>query len=71
MSDATEQFSIQPHPAKSNNPNADPNVGGDRQLGSGVPSGPGIQIPDKDTAQNLEQPRSKEELEKRTAELNK
>lgn len=56
-------------------------MGGDRQLGTGVPSGPGIQIPDKDTASQLEQPActyarplltpAKEELAKRTAELNK
>lgn len=56
-------------------------MGGDRQMGTGVPTGPGIQIPDKDAASQLGQPActyahtpltpAKEELAKRTAELNK
>ncbi|WFD04055.1 hypothetical protein MOBT1_002754 [Malassezia obtusa] len=71
MSGGNDNISIQPHPAKTNNPASDPNVGGDRSIGSGVPGGPGIQIPDKETAERLEKPASKEELAARTAELNK
>ncbi|WFD40815.1 uncharacterized protein MJAP1_003804 [Malassezia japonica] len=70
MSD-DQKISIQPHPATSNNPSTDPKVGGNAALASGAPATPGIQKLDAETANNLDKPLSKEELQKRTEELNK
>ncbi|THU85125.1 hypothetical protein K435DRAFT_970834 [Dendrothele bispora CBS 962.96] len=68
-------FSIQPHPAKSNDP-ADLQPSGP---GSGLRNNDamaahhahGPQIPSTQTAAGLEQPLSREELRARQAELNK
>jgi len=70
-----QQFTIQPHPAKSNNP-ADAES---PQLGAGLNSSPEMQahhardpyIPSKEIKDNLEQPLSRDELRARAAELNK
>jgi len=70
-----QRFTIQPHPAKTNNP-AD--VEGP-QPGGGLTSNPEMQahhargpyVPSKDIKDNLEQPMNREELRARAAELNK
>ncbi|KAI0002472.1 hypothetical protein BJV74DRAFT_765382 [Russula compacta] len=68
-------YSIQPHPAKTNDP-AD--LAGDPQSGRGLTSQAGVgvfnarepHIPSKDILDNVEQPKSREELRARAAELN-
>ncbi|KAF8880521.1 hypothetical protein BD779DRAFT_1446226 [Infundibulicybe gibba] len=73
---ATEPtFSIQPHPAKSNDP-ADLQA---PQAGGGLASGHaadahharGPHVPSAEIAQGLEEPLTREELRARAAELNK
>lgn len=69
-----QQFSIQPHPAKTNNP-ADLAP----QPGAGITSKPefeafhtpGPYVPSAATANSVEPPKSREELRARAAELNK
>ncbi|KAG7440474.1 uncharacterized protein BT62DRAFT_938009 [Guyanagaster necrorhizus] len=68
------RFSIQPHPAKTNDP-SDLN----QPAGGGLRSDPVVgahhardpHIPKQDVLNSLEQPLSREELRKRQAELNK
>jgi len=68
-------FSIQPHPARTNDPR---DLEGP-QLGAGLNSKPEFQafhargpyIPNQDVINSLEQPASRDELRARTAELNK
>ncbi|KAH7920836.1 hypothetical protein BV22DRAFT_988593, partial [Leucogyrophana mollusca] len=70
-----QSFSIQPHPAKSNNP---AEVEGP-QLGAGLNSNPEMQahhardphVPSREILNSLEQPKSREELQKRAEELNR
>jgi len=70
-----QQFSIQPHPAKSNNP---AEVEGP-QVGGGLNSNPEMQahhargphVPSQEIKNSLEQPLSRDELKARAAELNK
>ncbi|KAF7973349.1 hypothetical protein HWV62_15513 [Athelia sp. TMB] len=85
-SNSSEQsFSIQPHPAKSNNPNELEAVNGqkwgggltserpDIQSGGGFQAhnAHGPQIPSQQLQAGLEEPASREELHARAAELNK
>ncbi|KAL0958815.1 hypothetical protein HGRIS_014134 [Hohenbuehelia grisea] len=65
-------FSIQPHPAKSNDP-ADLKGGNSYGSGAGMQAhnARGPHVPNQDLLNNLEQPLSREELRKRQAELNK
>ncbi|OBZ77468.1 hypothetical protein A0H81_01896 [Grifola frondosa] len=74
-SDPEPTFSIQPHPAKTNDPrDLEP-----PQPGGGLNSIPEIQahhardpyIPSADVMKNIEPPKSREELRARAAELNK
>ncbi|EST06866.1 hypothetical protein PSEUBRA_003660 [Kalmanozyma brasiliensis GHG001] len=72
MSDANNQnkgeeqsFTIQPHPATTNDPNHDPALG-DKQNAFGGKPGPAVV-----NTEQLEEPASREELAKRSAELNK
>jgi len=67
--DGEQQFTIQPHPAKDNNP-ASLQPGNGSQLAPGVTSAPGPQVLSNETANSLEQPLSHEELQKRANELN-
>jgi len=70
-----QQFSIQPHPATSNNP---AEVEGP-QVGGGLNSNPEMQahhargphVPSQEIKNSLEQPLSRDELKARAAELNK
>ncbi|KAH7915569.1 hypothetical protein BJ138DRAFT_997734 [Hygrophoropsis aurantiaca] len=70
-----QMFSIQPHPAKSNNPGEVE----EPQVGAGLNSNPELQahhargphVPSPEILNRLEQPKTHEELEKRTAELNR
>ncbi|WFD32434.1 hypothetical protein MSPP1_003481 [Malassezia sp. CBS 17886] len=73
MSDESNTFKIQPHPATTNDPKTDPalNQGAAQSTGNPTQAAPGIQILDSKTAANLEKPLSKEEIAKRSAELNK
>ncbi|KAH9975472.1 hypothetical protein BGW80DRAFT_1297253 [Lactifluus volemus] len=73
-----QQFSIQPHPAKSNNPadltagdGPQPGCGLDSQSGAEIFHARGPHIPSEDIVKNLEQPQTREELHARAAELNK
>ncbi|KAI0254506.1 hypothetical protein BJV78DRAFT_1184735 [Lactifluus subvellereus] len=76
MSSQEQQFTIQPHPAKTNNP-AD--LTGGPQSGCGLDSQSGARIfhardphiPSEDIVKGLEQPKTREELHARAAELNK
>ncbi|EIW75962.1 hypothetical protein CONPUDRAFT_111803 [Coniophora puteana RWD-64-598 SS2] len=71
-----QQFTIQPHPAKTNNPSdlVDP-----PQPGAGLNSNPEMQahharqphVPSQDILNSLEQPKSREELRARQEELNR
>ncbi|KAI0266384.1 hypothetical protein BC834DRAFT_874326 [Gloeopeniophorella convolvens] len=71
-----QQYSIQPHPAKTNDP-ADLTEG--PQLGGGLNSNPeagafharGPYVPPRDLTDGLEQPQSREELRARSADLNR
>ncbi|KAG2354832.1 hypothetical protein BDR07DRAFT_1231153, partial [Suillus spraguei] len=71
-----QQFSILPHPAKSNDP-AD--LVGGLQYGAGLTSKPEFHayhardpyVPSKDIVNSLEAPLSREELHRRAEELNK
>jgi len=71
-------FSIQPHPAKTNDP-ADLNPNPAPQPGGGLQSSQAYQahhatgpfIPDQQMMASLEQPKTREELHARQAELNK
>ncbi|TFY51493.1 hypothetical protein EVG20_g10977 [Dentipellis fragilis] len=73
---ADQQFTIQPHPATTNDP-ADLEHPG-QQLGGGLNSGnnpavymaPGPQIPTRDVSEALPPPAGSEELAARSAELN-
>ncbi|KAK0495671.1 hypothetical protein EDD18DRAFT_1354178 [Armillaria luteobubalina] len=73
--DKESTFSIQPHPAKTNDPSDlnPPTQGGglrsDPVMGAHHAKGP--HIPKQDILNSLEQPLSREELRKRQAELNK
>ncbi|EPQ31088.1 uncharacterized protein PFL1_01277 [Pseudozyma flocculosa PF-1] len=60
-----QSFTIQPHPATTNDPNTDPALKGGQ---ADVFGKPGPQIFD---TSKLEEPLSKDELAKRSAELNK
>ncbi|KAH9965309.1 hypothetical protein BC827DRAFT_1183785 [Russula dissimulans] len=77
MSSSKEQsFSVQPHPAKSNNPSdlagrPSSGQGSNPQSEAGIFTSPGPQILSKDVLDQLEQPETREELRARTAELNK
>ncbi|THG99506.1 hypothetical protein EW145_g7253 [Phellinidium pouzarii] len=72
-----QQFSIQPHPAKTNNPvdlQPEPEQGGlasARDPASAVHSTPGPVIPNAEIQQNIPPPASHDELSARAAELNK
>ncbi|KAJ9473880.1 hypothetical protein PHBOTO_003961 [Pseudozyma hubeiensis] len=75
MSDSSNQnkgeeqsFTIQPHPATTNDPSTDPalNSGLKEGVFGGGKPGPAVV-----NAENLEEPLSREELAKRSAELNK
>ncbi|KAF8586748.1 hypothetical protein K439DRAFT_1340166 [Ramaria rubella] len=70
-----QQFTIQPHPAKTNDPrDLEP-----PQPGAGLNNKPeiaahhahGPQIPNEAIVSNLEQPASREELKRRAEELNR
>jgi len=69
-----QKFSIQPHPAKSNNPAEVESP----QLGGGLNSNPEMQahhardpyVPSPQIVNNLEQPATREQLRARAAELN-
>ncbi|BEI86375.1 hypothetical protein CcaverHIS002_0606620 [Cutaneotrichosporon cavernicola] len=66
--DQNQQFTIQPHPATTNDPR---DLVGEVQGGANAFNTPGIQqIPDK-VAAALEKPKTRDELEARTKELNK
>ncbi|KAI0087149.1 hypothetical protein BDY19DRAFT_995227 [Irpex rosettiformis] len=74
-SEGEQQFTIQPHPAKTNDPrDLEP-----PQLGGGLNSNPkqqafntpGPYIPKQDLLQGVEQPLSRDELKAKSAELNK
>ncbi|KAL9934516.1 hypothetical protein V8E36_006291 [Tilletia maclaganii] len=74
-----QTFSIQPHPAKTNDP-SDPANGGattsdltaDQAAAQTVTSNnPGPHVPAQHVADSLEEPLSKQELSARSAELNK
>ncbi|KAL4400254.1 hypothetical protein ACI68E_003170 [Malassezia pachydermatis] len=64
-------FSIQPHPAKSNDPNATTGQAPTDAASGTVQANPGPRILDTQTASQLEKPLSDEELQKRSEELNK
>ncbi|KAI0683276.1 hypothetical protein BC835DRAFT_1296446 [Cytidiella melzeri] len=70
-----QQFSIQPHPAQTNNPrDLEP-----PQPGGGLNSNPEMQafhtpgpyVPSPSLMQNVEKPKTREELKARSAELNR
>ncbi|KAI0821468.1 hypothetical protein BC629DRAFT_1461213 [Irpex lacteus] len=74
-SEGEQQFSIQPHPARTNDPrDLEP-----PQVGGGLNSNPeqqafhtpGPYIPKQELTQNLEKPKGRDELRARSAELNK
>ncbi|KDQ23291.1 hypothetical protein PLEOSDRAFT_1090794 [Pleurotus ostreatus PC15] len=66
-----QQFTIQPHPAKTNDPNdLKPSDGFLANAGIAAHHATGPQIPNQETLNSLEQPLSREELQKRQAELN-
>ncbi|KAF7419414.1 hypothetical protein PC9H_002004 [Pleurotus ostreatus] len=66
-----QQFTIQPHPAKTNDPNdLKPSVGFLANAGIAAHHATGPQIPNQEILNSLEQPLSREELQKRQAELN-
>jgi hypothetical protein len=73
--DEEQTFSIQPHPAKSNNPAELESP----QLGAGLNSNAEMQahhardphIPSQQIMNSLEQPATREQLKARSAELNK
>ncbi|KAL7411902.1 hypothetical protein BDY24DRAFT_416805 [Mrakia frigida] len=68
--DKEQEFTIQPHPATTNNPETDPAL----QAGSGKASATGARdpyVPSKDIAESLEKPKSREELQAASAALNK
>ncbi|GHJ86962.1 hypothetical protein NliqN6_3364 [Naganishia liquefaciens] len=72
-----KQFSIQPHPAKTNNPadlGQDPSQGSSGLVGSNpnamASTGPGIQVLTDEQARGLEKPKSREELQAAAAKLN-
>jgi len=67
-----QSFSIQPHPAKTNDPADLHSVGGLRQ-GSAMDAfdAPGPYIPSEEILKNLPEPLSHEELEVKQAALNK
>ncbi|KAM6494969.1 hypothetical protein JOM56_009592, partial [Amanita muscaria] len=69
------QFTILPHPAKSNNP-ADLNAPGASEGLRNIPAAaafnvPGPFIPTQEMANSLEKPLSREELQAKAAALNK
>ncbi|EJT49031.1 hypothetical protein A1Q1_01888 [Trichosporon asahii var. asahii CBS 2479] len=67
------EFTIQPHPAKTNDPRDLQRelAGGGPQTGAAnVFNTPGIQLPNSAQAQNLEQPKSREELQAEMKKLN-
>jgi len=72
-----QKFTIQPHPAKSNDPadvvNQDPQPGGglnsDANIGALKATGPFV--PDEEMKANMEQPKSRAELRARGDELNR
>jgi len=73
MSEKEQQFTIQPHPAKDNVPpqlGAGPNNGLEPNFAALNARG-GPYIPTQDQLNSLEAPLSREELVKRTSELNK
>ncbi|EDP43445.1 hypothetical protein MGL_2455 [Malassezia globosa CBS 7966] len=69
MSSQDTSFHIQPHPAKDNNPRADSHE--HDAVSGAIHAPPGIQKLDEQTASQLEAPKSDEELQKRSEELNK
>jgi hypothetical protein len=70
MSDNNEPtFSIQPHPAKDNNPQPGLGLTGKPEYEALKAGGP--QILSNDQLSKLEKPLSREELKKRAEELNK
>ncbi|KAJ9127349.1 hypothetical protein QFC24_000756 [Naganishia onofrii] len=67
----SEQFTIQPHPAKTNNPadlTQDPSGAGGltgsnpNALVGGVATGPGLQVLSDEQARGLEKPKGREEV---------
>ncbi|KAI0291967.1 hypothetical protein BC826DRAFT_1020633 [Russula brevipes] len=62
-------YSIQPHPAKTNDPAE--LVGGPQSGGVGAFQAPGPQIPSQEILNRLEKPKTREELRALAAELNK
>ncbi|KAJ9114253.1 hypothetical protein QFC22_005705 [Naganishia vaughanmartiniae] len=71
--DNEQQFTIQPHPAKTNNPadlTQDPSGGGGllgtnpNALVGGVATGPGLQVLSDEQARGLEKPKGREEVER-------
>ncbi|KAJ9092424.1 hypothetical protein QFC21_006806 [Naganishia friedmannii] len=70
--DNEQQFTIQPHPAKTNNPadlTQDPSGRGGllgtnpNALVGGVATGPGLQVLSDEQARGLEKPKGREELD--------
>ncbi|CAO1616723.1 unnamed protein product [Sympodiomycopsis kandeliae] len=71
MSSNEEQsFSIQPHPATTNDPNTDPALNESSAQGSDPKGKPGVHVPNDDIVNKLETPKSKEELAELSAKLN-
>ncbi|CEH12859.1 hypothetical protein CBOM_00818 [Ceraceosorus bombacis] len=62
-----QQFSIQPHPATTNDPSTDPALNG----GASLKGEPGPRILSSEESSKIGEPLSREELAKRSAELNK
>ncbi|KAI5451718.1 hypothetical protein NCC49_001367 [Naganishia albida] len=74
--DKEQQFTIQPHPATTNNPS---DLGQDPSASSGLvgsspnaleSTGPGLQVLSDEQARGLEKPKSREELQELSAKLN-
>ncbi|PWN25223.1 hypothetical protein BDZ90DRAFT_262670 [Jaminaea rosea] len=63
-----QQFSIQPHPATTNDPSTDPALTG--KGGQDATGKPGPFIPDDEMASKLEKPKSSDELKAASAKLN-
>jgi len=70
-----QQFTTQPHPAKTNNPRdlepPQPGAGLTNQPEIAAHHAHGPNIPNQDIANSLEQPASREDLKRRADELNK